>query len=253
MCFEKEKFLNEKNISDLKSSTDDKFEDSNLFSFYKKSKPVLTWKEERAINNLVVMSNIISKNLYSDLSCIPSCEFISDKLQCLDCDSPVDSYMVQMLIYCGVIGDFSILMKQENSFENEVISTFEKNVLDTYYKKTKRNKLEKRKRDGEDITVNEISGVRERNKIEYDCAFCKSKFTSKNGLNYHTNYVHSEEKQKVVKPFKCPVDDCHKKYKNKNGLYYHLTHRHKANAEDIERLYDDIRPENEEYEEKEAL
>ncbi|WUR03333.1 uncharacterized protein VNE69_04158 [Vairimorpha necatrix] len=134
MSFEKDKFLMN-NSSDLNSSADSELKNLNLFSFYKKNEPALTWKEERAIDNLVVMSNITTENLYSNFSCIPSCEFINDKLQFLDCNSPVDSYIIQMYIYCGVIDDFSILMKLKNSFEDEVISTFEKNVLDTYYKR----------------------------------------------------------------------------------------------------------------------
>ncbi|KAK6090488.1 hypothetical protein P3W45_000585 [Vairimorpha bombi] len=71
----------------------------------------------------------------------------------------------------------------------------------------------------------------------YNCDFCGDLFTSRNGLNYHIKFVHSEEKLKVVKPFPCPFSECSKKYKNKNGLYYHLVHHHSDDVDDIEVLY----------------
>jgi hypothetical protein len=75
----------------------------------------------------------------------------------------------------------------------------------------------------------EMNNINKKTKNNYPCTICKDEFTSKNGLNYHTKFVHSEEKMKIIKPFHCPNSECGKKYKNKNGLNYHMTHYHPQN------------------------
>ena len=116
--------------------------------------------------------------------------------------------------------------------ENKIVNNNKSNIIFIINKIPHKNKLKENKEKkiykcicGKKYNSKENQILHFRNihlnKKSYECSYCKTKFSHRNGKKYHERIFHT-----FIFPYKCNINKCTKAFASKSSLNYHIKNKH---------------------------